>query len=133
MASDFALAGLTEHYDESYLLMAKMFGWPIKNYPSVNVAKWKPRQNEIPSRTLRLIEKTNALDMELYEYASRLFAEKVERMDIHHEMRVLEERRRSGYLRLHDAASQYFKLKMRKWAPAWMPIASQGLTGKCRN
>ncbi|EKD96909.1 MAG: hypothetical protein ACD_23C01190G0004 [uncultured bacterium] len=117
LARDFALVGITERYDETYLLMCKMFGWPIKNYPSINVAKWKPEQNEIPARTLRLIEKFNALDMELYDYATRLFAEKVEEIDIRHEMRLLEERRRSSYLRWRDATTQYVKTKIRKWLP----------------
>lgn len=124
VAKDFALVGITERYDETYILMSKLFGWPIKNYPSVNVAKWKPGQNEIPARTIRLIEKFNALDMELYDHATRLFDKKVEQVDIRHEMRLLEERRRSSYLRWRDAATHYLKMKARKWTPAWLQIAS---------
>jgi len=123
-AKDFALVGVTERYDETYILMSMMFGWPIKNYQSVNVAKSKPGQNEIPARTIRLIEKFNTLDMELYEHATRLFEEKIEQADIRHEMRLLEERRRSSYLRWRDAATYYVKLKTRKWAPGWLQIAS---------
>lgn len=124
VARDFALVGVTERYDETYILMSKMFGWPIKNFPLVNVAKWKPGQNEIPARTIRLIEKFNALDMELYDHATRLFDEKTEQVDIRHEMRLLGERRRSSYLRWRDAATQYVKMKARKWAPAWLPLVS---------
>ena len=117
---DFALVGITERYDETYLLMCKLFGWPIKNYPSINVAKWKPDLKEIPARTLSLIEKFNALDMELYDYATRLFTEKIEQTDIRHEMRLLEERRNSSYLRWRDATTRYVKIKTRIWAPAWL-------------
>ncbi|MDZ7657530.1 MAG: sulfotransferase family 2 domain-containing protein [Sulfurimicrobium sp.] len=124
IARDFALVGITERYDETYLLMSRIFGWPIKNYPSINVAKWKPGQSEIPAKTLRLIEKFNALDMELYDYATRLFAKKIEDLDIRHEMRLLQERRRSRYLRWQDATTLYVKMKARKWTPAWLQIAS---------
>lgn len=124
VARDFALVGITERYDETSVLLNKMFGWPIKNYPSINVAKWKPGRNEVPIETLRLIEKFNALDMELYDYALRLFDEKIEQMDIRHEMRLLEERRCSSYLRWRDAATQYAKIKIRKWSPVWLRMVS---------
>lgn len=119
IARNFALTGITGRYDETYLLMSKMFGWPIKNYPSINVAKRKPEKTEIPAKTLRMIEKFNALDMELYDYALRLFDEKIAQVDIRHEMRLLEERRQSSYLRWRDAATHYVKMRAKKWTPAW--------------
>lgn len=119
VARNFALVGITERYDEAYVLMSKMFGWPIKNYPSINVAKWKPEQSEIPARTLRLIEKFNALDIELYDHATRLFDEKIALVDIRYEMRLLEERRRRGYLYWRDAATQYLERKAQILTPFW--------------
>jgi hypothetical protein len=119
IARNFALTGITGRYDETYLLMSKMFGWPIKNYPSINVARRKPEKSDVPAETLRMIEKFNALDMELYDYALRLFDKKIAQVDIRHEMRLLKERRQSSYLRLRDAATHYVKMKAKKWTPAW--------------
>lgn len=123
VAQDFVLTGVTERYDDFYLAMCKMFGWPIKNYPSINVAQSKPDMNEISGRTLRLIEKHNALDMELYDFALRRFAEKIEKLDIRHEMQILEERRKNGYLRWRDAVAYHVKMKTRQWMPSWLRAA----------
>lgn len=120
VARNFVLAGITERYDEFYLAMSKIFGWPIKNYPSINVAQSRPGMNEIPRRTLRLIEKHNALDMELYDFALHRFAERIEQLDLRHEMWVLGERRKSSYLRWRDAAAYHVKMKIRRWVPSWL-------------
>lgn len=119
VAKDFALVGMTERYDEAYVLMSKMFGWPIKNYSSVNVAKWKPEMSEIPARTLRLIEKFNALDIELYDHATRLFDAKIAQVDIRYELHQLEERRHRSFLYWRDAVTQYVERKARVLTPFW--------------
>lgn len=123
LTRNFTLAGITERYDETCVLMSRMFGWPIRYYPSINVAKRKPARSEIPAKTLSLIEKFNALDMQLYEHASRLFEKKIEQMDIWHDMLLLNERRHNRYLRWHDVASQYAKQKIRKLTPEWLQTA----------
>lgn len=112
---NFALVGITERFDETYGLMSKLFDWPIRNYAPRNVAQKKLGIKEIPVRTIRLIEKFNALDMELYEYASRLFADRIGQADIENEVRLLNERRENPLMLCGDVASQYAKEKLRKW------------------
>lgn len=112
---NFALVGITERFDETYGLMSKLFGWPIKNYAPRNVAQQRSSIKEIPIRTIRLIEKFNALDMELYEHASRLFADRISQTDIENEVRLLKEKRENPFMLWTDTASQYAKEKLRKW------------------
>lgn len=112
---NFALVGITERFDETYGLMSKLFEWPIKNYLPRNVAQQRLNIKEIPVRTIRLIEKFNALDMDLYEHAMRLFADRLGQTDIENEVRLLKEKRENPFMLWGDAASQYAKEKLRKW------------------
>lgn len=112
---NFALVGITERFDETYGLMSKLFGWPIKHYVPRNVAQQRSSIKEIPVRTIRLIEKFNALDMELYEHATRLFAGRLGQTDIENELRLLKEKRENPLMLWGDVASQYAKGKLRKW------------------
>lgn len=96
---NFALVGITERFDETYGLMSKLFDWPIKRYQPQNVAQQRSSINEIPVRTIRLIEKFNALDMELYEHASRLFADRIGQADIENEVNLLKEKRENPFMR----------------------------------
>lgn len=112
---NFALVGITERFDETYGLMSKLFDWPIKHYLPRNVAQQRSSIKETPVRTIRLIEKFNALDMELYEHATRLFAERLGKTDIENEVRLLKEKRENPFMLWGDAASQYAKEKLRKW------------------
>lgn len=112
---NFALVGITERFDETYGLLSKLFNWPIKRYLPMNVAQQRSSINEIPARTIRLIEKFNALDMELYEHATRLFADRIGQADIENEVRLLNEKRENPFMLCGDAASQYAKEKLRKW------------------
>lgn len=112
---NFALVGITEYFDETYGLMSKLFNWPIKHYLPRNVAQHRSSMKEIPVRTIRLIEKHNALDMELYEHAKRLFADRLGQTDIKNEVRLLVKKRENSLMLLGDTASQYAKEKLRKW------------------
>ena len=112
---NFALVGITERFDDTYALMSKLFDWPIKHYVPRNVARRKSSTKDIPTRTIRLIEKFNALDMELYEHATRLFADRLGQADIENEIRLLKEKRKNPLMRWGDVASQYAKEKLRRW------------------
>lgn len=71
----FAVVGLTEHFDESLLLLKRTFGWRIPFYVRENVTKNRPRREEMPKDTLDLIARYNQLDIKLYRYAQKLFDE----------------------------------------------------------
>jgi hypothetical protein len=65
----FGVAGLTEHYDRSLLLMRRQFGWTIPDYILLNVGSLRKAQPAVDPETLALITNQNRLDLELYEHA----------------------------------------------------------------
>lgn len=69
----FSVVGLAERFDESAVLMKRTFGWKMPLYVRHNVTKDRPHKERIPEDVLRLIEEQNALDIELYRFASGLF------------------------------------------------------------
>lgn len=70
----FAVAGLTERFDESLVLMAIELGWNwTPYYLNRNVTQDKPVARQIDPVALKAIEQANALDFELYDWASRRF------------------------------------------------------------
>lgn len=69
--------GLTEHFDETLLLLKHRFGWSNLHYKRKNVTRQRPTKKTISATDLQAIKKANALDLELYEYASQLFDKQV--------------------------------------------------------
>jgi hypothetical protein len=75
LSTHFSAVGFTERFDESLVLFKRLLGWRNICYHKRNVTKDRPRKYEIPNSTIRLIEKNNILDMELYEFATQRFNE----------------------------------------------------------
>lgn len=69
----YAIAGLTERFDETVMLMKQHFGWNYPLYNRRNVQKNKPVKDKIPESTIKLIEQTNGLDVELYRFVKKKF------------------------------------------------------------
>ncbi len=66
----FSVVGLTKRFDETVLLLNKLFGWnPF--YIKENVTARRP--SRISMDTIELIKKNNKLGIELYNYAEALF------------------------------------------------------------
>jgi hypothetical protein len=66
----FTVTGLTERFDESLILLKRAFGWSNVHYVRANVS---PRKDPVPPGALRAIEEQNALDLELYRWATERF------------------------------------------------------------
>ncbi len=75
----FAVVGLTERFDETLLLLKKTFSWRNVFYTPKNVTANRPTRDELPLGTLEAVINANRLDIELYQYATRLFEEQVRR------------------------------------------------------
>ncbi len=78
----FSVVGFTDRFDETLLIMMRKLNWakwPI--YTRQNVSHSRPRGDDIPAGTCRLIKKQNALDYELYEYARKRFERDVTSID----------------------------------------------------
>lgn len=69
----FSVVGLSERFDESLLLFKRHYGWKNIYYVKHNVTRERPLKEEVPPEELRLIERHNELDMELYRYARERF------------------------------------------------------------
>jgi hypothetical protein len=77
----FAVVGLVERFDESLLLLKSVLGWGNIYYNRQNKTPRRPSQDDIPPETMALIEKENVLDIQLYEFAQKLFAEQLAQQD----------------------------------------------------
>ena len=68
----FRVVGLTERFEESLLLMTTALGWKISFYENRKVSKIR---SPIEPRLVELIREHNRLDIELYNFATKLFEE----------------------------------------------------------
>jgi hypothetical protein len=73
--TNFRVVGLLEEFDASLLLLRRAFGWQLPFYVKENVTKKKTDETFRDAETRGLIEEANRLDLELYEYARKLFDE----------------------------------------------------------
>jgi hypothetical protein len=78
LIKSYAIAGITERFDETLILMKQYFNWPFPFYIKLNIIPNKPMKREVPDDTLRLIEKYNSLDMQLYNFANQHFDNLIE-------------------------------------------------------
>jgi hypothetical protein len=73
----FGVVGLSERFEESLALMKLRFGWKLQRYSSFNVTRARPKKRDLPQSTLDLIVEKNAFDLALYECATKLFEDAV--------------------------------------------------------
>lgn len=76
LAERVAAFGLAERFDESLEHFCERFGWERGVVERRNATADRPRLEQIPEPTIALIRETNALDVELYEFAAGLFGER---------------------------------------------------------
>jgi hypothetical protein len=77
----FKFVGLTERFQDSVLLLCYIFGWyPIVEYQNLRVSPHKRQRNPLDQATIEAILEANQLDLELYEYAQRIFEENFTQM-----------------------------------------------------
>ena len=68
----FGAVGLTERFDESFILLRRALGWRLPMYMSVNAARTEGER--LDGRALATIRERNRLDLELYDFGRELFA-----------------------------------------------------------
>jgi hypothetical protein len=73
LAGAFAVVGLTERFDESLVLMRKAFAWHKLRYVSVNIDPGRAQRSPLSQEDLDLVRAQNALDLDLYAWASARF------------------------------------------------------------
>ena len=74
----FAVVGLTERFDESVVLLGRVFGWSDVRYVRRNVRSDRPRRESLSSEALEAILDRNRHDAELYRFAADRFQAQVD-------------------------------------------------------
>ncbi|MEN9405891.1 MAG: hypothetical protein RLZ12_175 [Bacillota bacterium] len=82
----FDVFGITERFYESLLLMKKVLGWELniaeyKDFEK-NVNPNRPLLKEVPQATIDQIKEYNQLDIELYDFALKLFEKRIANADL---------------------------------------------------
>jgi Sulfotransferase family len=78
----FSVAGVTELFDETLLLMKRTLGWAHEPlYLPALVNKGKPARASLPEETIAAIMERNKLDLKLYEFARELLLERISSQD----------------------------------------------------
>lgn len=75
----FAVVGLTEQFDASYLLLTRSFGWRPMCFRRRNKTRKRLYRDEISAGELDVIRRHNEYDLRLYAYARELFNEQIRR------------------------------------------------------
>jgi hypothetical protein len=68
----FLVVGLTEKFDESFILIRRALGWKLPLYLAGNVSSHT--KVEVTPEATELIRQRNQLDLELYDHALELFS-----------------------------------------------------------
>ncbi len=82
LCEHFAVVGITERFDETYLLLKRKFGWPHVFYLSRNVTKNRPPRENIPEADLAVIRKYNQFDIRLYQFTQERFEDQIKQQGI---------------------------------------------------
>jgi hypothetical protein len=69
----FAVAGITERFDESIVAMIRAFGWRRLRYVAVNVDPSGGARAPLTARELEVVSQHNVFDLELYDWADARF------------------------------------------------------------
>lgn len=74
----FAVVGLAERFDESLILMSRLLGWPeVPFYYPKNVNTRSAEGTTLDPAVAELVRSRNAVDVELYRFATDLFAQQI--------------------------------------------------------
>ena len=77
LTGNIAVAGLTERFDETLMLLERRFGWRLPCYVPENVGDNRIRREALPPSLLRRIWEMTQWDRELYALAAARFEEQI--------------------------------------------------------
>jgi hypothetical protein len=79
-SDEFLLAGLTERFDETLVLLQAALGWSTPWYVSSNVTLRRPHVDDVEPDAIAAIEERNRFDRALYDLAQANFNQQVDRL-----------------------------------------------------
>ncbi|HEX2032412.1 MAG TPA: hypothetical protein VHL78_13625 [Actinomycetota bacterium] len=106
----FSVVGTVERFDESLLLMTRVFGWRIPWYEPVNVNRERPPSRAVPPSIREHILERNRFDQELYRFADRLLDERLAEQQPPIDRAAVRGFRRSNLLQRHAALRRIYPL-----------------------
>ena len=77
LESEYAAFGLADEFAKSVLLFTRAFGWKLRGYRSRNITPNRLAQNALDPAVLDEIRDANRLDIQLYDFARDLFAQRI--------------------------------------------------------
>lgn len=73
----FTFFSLYEELPTLIKVCSDRLGWPEMDLPVLNVSQNRPSKEELPTNTLKMIEDRNQLDIRLYQYATEVYREQM--------------------------------------------------------
>lgn len=93
LVAHFAVAGITERFDETVALIHRAFGRKLRPFASENVRPPRSTADSLSAAELRELRAVHDLDVELYDFARRRFEEQIAQEDAGFERNVAALRR----------------------------------------
>lgn len=79
LTTRFAVAGLTERFEESVVMLQRRFGWDLSYYVKENVGANRFDRTHVPEDVMEVIQRQTRWDRELYAFAAARFEEQCAR------------------------------------------------------
>ena len=80
LKNHFSVVGISERFEESLSILERVCNMKSLNYKNINVTPNRPKKEELSPEIIQRIEKNVNLDIELYDYAIKLFEEKLSQL-----------------------------------------------------
>ena len=77
LVTHFAVAGLTERFDETVVLLQRALGWRVRPFTNSNVSAGRPKSAGHSREDLDAIRECNRLDLALYDFARERFERQI--------------------------------------------------------
>jgi hypothetical protein len=124
IARQFALVGLSERFDESLVLLSRMYDWDGLRYVSLNRGSG-PSFDDLSDSQRAAVEPHIALDRELYSYAANVLDSVIDGLDgVDEDVAAL--RHRNMLYSPLGRARERLRRPLRRWAPARRAAPREG-------
>ncbi len=108
----FSVVGLTERFDETVLLTARLFGWRKPAYRRQNEGRARPRREDLAPDLVSILERSNELDLELLEFARERFTRQLDASGV-------DVKRELAGLRRRNSVYRWFAPRQARTGPDW--------------
>lgn len=128
----FKVVGIKEKFDETLLILRKVFGWKNIYYLKTNVGRHRPLINDVPENILRLIKRNNEWDLELHEFANHLLMKSIKEYGSIFEKDLIKFQKINdlGIFQVADTALRKLKKRLIRFIPNQLKNFSKNILTK---